>query len=310
MPSFTLRKARRPFHSFGNKPRIGLALVSFCMKHIVVALVLFAAAFALRAQQSPDVDISNATAEFISNPEKPQFAVVGIVVKGEVDTLGVVVHPSAIQSLDGKYRYKPKVVSIRRIDSHLVIVLELSGKGIPLPDDSVRGSARLSVRGAGNLRGSRVRFESKRFDVFVANAPLPNAMIITNDIQVDPIFDNTTGIFHVRGVFVRWSNREAIDNELDRREIVIDSVYAHVLGVEVGEVGGTNRYSSVLGISSAKLLPGAVPEYELAFRVAGGKFPLRKGLVKGSVELELGVVYSHGGITKRRVKRQSIAITN
>jgi len=164
------------------------------MKHLVVALVMFAAALTMLAQRSPDVDVSRVRAEFISNPEKPQFAVIGIVVHGDVDTMSVVVHPSAIQSMDGKYRYKPKVVSITRKDSHAILVIELSGKGIPLPDDSVRGSARLSVRGAGNFRGSRVRFESKRFDVFVANAPLPNAMIISNDVQVDPIFDNTEAI--------------------------------------------------------------------------------------------------------------------
>lgn len=280
------------------------------MKHVVTALVILVTAFALQAQQSPDVDISNATADFISNPDNPQFTVVGVVIKGDVDTVGVVVHPSTVQSIDGTYRYKPKVVSIKRVDSHLVIVLELSGKGIPLPDDSVRGYARLSVRGAGNVKGSRVRFESKRFDVFVANAPLPNALIITNDIQVDPIFDNTTGIFRVRGVFVRWSNRDDIRGVADAREITVDSVYARVIGVEVGEVGGNNRYSRVQSISPAKLLPRSIPEYEFTFQVGGGKFPLAKGQVKGSVELELGVVYSHGGMTKRRLKRQSVAITN
>lgn len=278
--------------------------------YVVAALVSLATAFALHAQQSPDVDVSNATAEFISNPDNPQFAVVGIVLKGDVDTVDVAIHPSAIKTIDGKYRYKPKVVSIKRVDSHLVIVLKLSGKGIPLPDDSVRGYARLSVRGAGNFKGSRVRFESKRFVVFVANAPLPNAMIITKDIQVDPIFDNNAGIFRVRGVFLRWSNRDDIRDVSDTRTITIDSVYARVIGVEVGEVGGTNRYSSVVGLAPAKLLPGATPEYEFTFRIAGGKFPLRKGLVKGSVELELGVAFSHGGMTKRRVKRQSIAVTN
>jgi len=280
------------------------------MKQVVSILMTLTVALVMHAQQSPDVDVSHAQAEFISNDDKPQFAVVGIVVHGDVDTLNVVVHPSAIQSLDGKYRYKPKVVETTRLDSHITIVLELSGKGIPLPDDSVRGVVRLSVRGAGTFRGSRVRFESKRFELFVANAPLSNPVIITNNVQVDPISDNLTGEFKMRGVLVRWPTKESIDEVEDIREIRIDSVYARAVSVDIGPAVGAQRYKSLLSLFPAKLVPGSSNEYEFTFKLVGGRFPLAKGQVKGSAELEIGVVYSHGGITKRRVRKQSIAVSN
>ena len=287
-----------------------VGLVSFVMKHLaLIVLVMSCVTTSVGAQQSPDVDISKAKAEFISNYDKPRFAVVDIIVKGDVDTLSVVVHPSAIQSIDGKYRYKPKVVRITRIDSSVRILLELSGKGIPLPEDSVRGSARLSVRGAGTFRGSRVRFESRRFEVFVANAPLPALTVITNDLKVDPIFNNSDPVFRMRGVYVRQTKYEPIDSVPDIRRSQVDSIYATVIGAEVGEVGGASRYT-VKAVGTPKLVASSNSEYEFTFRLTGGKFPLKKGMVNGAAQLDIWIVYSHGGLSKRRVKRQVISISN
>jgi|GEM_PF-3483903 len=310
-------------------------MVSFAMKQlsraiarqttigIVLCFAYFYASVSGSAQtvaptQSPDVDVRNAKAEFISNNDKPLFVVRDIVVQGNVDTLDVVVHPSAIQSIDGKYRYKPKVVSITRVDSNVQILIELTGKGVPLPDDSVRGSMRLSVRGAGTFRGSRVVFESKRFEVFVANAPLPEIVIITNNIQVDPIFDSQTGVFHVWGLRIRQSKREAINSVPDTRELRIEGVSARIVKAEVGEVDSPNRYSVVavdghnrktIGFAGDKYIPDS-EAYNLAFQLKGSRFPLKKGMVKGNATIEFSVVGTHGGATRRRVKVHQVPISN
>jgi hypothetical protein len=298
-------------------------LVSFAMKQLAFWLVMTCASMVLGAQvpstttrnavpaQSPDVDVSGARAEFISNNDRPRFAVIGIVIRGDVDTLSVIVHPSAIQSIDGKLRYKPKVVRTRRVDSLLEVVLELSGKGLPLPEDSVRGSARLSVRGAGNFRGSRVRFESKRFDVFVANAPLPSIMLSTNDMVVDPILDNTDGIFWMRGVVLRQGSRETIADVEDIRQVHVDSIHATVVSSDVGEVGNAHRYK-VVPYGEPKLVSESrtYSVYDFAFKLIDGKYPLRPTRIDGSANITITVVASHGGVTKRRTKVQTVPIRN
>lgn len=142
------------------------------------------------AQHAPLIDVKGAVSEFISDDEIPQFVIRGIYVVGRVDTMKAVIKTSTVRALGMEYaRYKPVLdnvawVALDSSRSEVILTMHLDGKTIPLPQDSVRGSVRLTVSAATWNGTDWLGTTSEAFTVPVANVSVPRPLIATHAIKV------------------------------------------------------------------------------------------------------------------------------
>ncbi len=131
---------------------------------------------------------------------------------------------------------------------------------------------------------------------------LKKPTIITNDLKVDPIFDNQSAEFKVTGILVRAPKIGADES------------------AEIGEVDVTVQSSSVRDLKSNtnyKVIVVGKPRktggqtYEVTLKLQGGKMPLPKGQVKGNATLSISATArAQGATSKPRQKLQPISISN
>jgi len=244
----------------------------------------------LSAQElTADILVRDAVAEFISSDDVPRFVVRGLRVQGEVDSIFAVVHPSAVRTIDGAIRYKPHVERIERIGDAVLVHMILVGKHIPLPEESVRGGVRLSLRAKGTVRGQRVSIETPRFDVSVANVPIPKPAIAVADVSVDKILGGRDRHFSIHGIYVRAPVLPPVDDVDDIREVVVDTVVATIISFS---------YDVTVSGKGRKLIIARQPyrredgTWSMDFRIDGGG-PLRSGMFQGNAIIEISAQLRH-----------------
>lgn len=172
-----------------------------------------------------------AVAEFISDNARPSFVIKRISITGRVDTMKAVVKTSTVRAVKGDYsRYKPIVDTLwwKSSDSlhHEVFVqLHLEGQGIPLPQNNVRGSVRLTVSAAYQHEGEWIATSSEAFTVPVANVEIPRPIISQSKMEVAVTKDTPRELtFTVRGLRVLRGGKDSVDNLAEVREFTVADV--------------------------------------------------------------------------------------
>jgi hypothetical protein len=244
--------------------------------------------------QAPNIDVSGAASEFISNNETATFVVTGITVQGIVDTMKATVHTSSVRSISEEYtRYKPIADSITFTREGMVTVyLHLDGK-LPLPDDSIRGSVRLSVA-ASMWNGQEWQGAvSEKFSVPIANMPIPKPAILptssgkrTAKIRWDSA---EVVLFEFR---VRPRDGDSVDAMEDIRQILLDTV---IVGVKANTVATTNGQPLQLW-PALRLIPSKKPTGEW-FQVVSSVPPVAPAfrMVQGAIALNIKARSKHRG---------------
>lgn len=236
-----------------------------------------------------DILVRDAAAEFISNNDVPRFVVRGLRVQGEVDSIVAIVHPSAVRTIDGAFRYKPHVERIERIGDAILIHMILVGKHIPLPEESIRGGVRLSLRAKGTVRGQRVSIETPRFDISVANVPIPKPVIAVADVSVDKIPGGRDRHFSLHGVYVRAPILSPVDDIDDIREVVVDTVVATIISFSYDEAVSGKGRKLIIARQPYRREDGT---WSIDFRIDGGG-PLRSGMFQGNAIIEVSANLKH-----------------
>jgi hypothetical protein len=183
------------------------------------------------AQSAPLIMTEKAVAEFISDNARPTFVIKRISITGRVDTMKAVVKTSTVRAVKGDYsRYKPIVDTLwwKSTDSlhHEVFVqLHLEGQGIPLPQNNVRGSVRLTVSAAYQHEGDWIATSSEAFTVPVANVEIPRPIISQSKMEVAVTKETPRELtFTVRGLRVLRGGKDSVDNLAEVREFTVADV--------------------------------------------------------------------------------------
>jgi len=131
---------------------------------------------------------------------------------------------------------------------------------------------------------------------------LKKPLVMTQDIKVDPIMNNSDPEFKVRGIMVKPPQI----SDTERAEI--GDVEVQVSTSNVRDLKSNTTYK-VAVVGKARRISGN--EYEVTLKLAGGKLPLSKGQVKGNVQLSISATArSQGATSKPRVKQQPIQVSN
>lgn len=131
---------------------------------------------------------------------------------------------------------------------------------------------------------------------------LKKPLVLTQDIKVDPIMNNSDPEFKVRGIMVKPPQIS------DSERAEVGDVEVQVSSSNVRDLK-TNTTYKVAVVGKARKISGN--EYEVTLKLAGGKLPLTKGQVKGNVQLSISATArSQGATSKPRVKTQPIQVAN
>jgi len=130
---------------------------------------------------------------------------------------------------------------------------------------------------------------------------LKKPIIITNDTKADPIFNNQDPEFKVKPILIR----AAAISEDEKADIV--DVDVNVQSSSVRDLKSNTNY---------KVVPVGKPrkvgqDWEITLKLTGGKQPLPKGQVKGSVTLTMTAASRAQGTTsKPQMKTFTVGVTN
>ena len=131
---------------------------------------------------------------------------------------------------------------------------------------------------------------------------LKKPMVLTADIKVDPIMNNSDPEFKVKGIIVKPPQI----SDTERAEV--GDVEVQVSASNVRDLK-TNTTYKVVVVGKARKITGN--EYEVTLKLQGGKIPLTKNQVKGNVTLSISATArSQGATSKPRAKSQSVSVTN
>ncbi|MCX6140802.1 MAG: hypothetical protein NTX15_08245 [Candidatus Kapabacteria bacterium] len=131
---------------------------------------------------------------------------------------------------------------------------------------------------------------------------LKKPLVLTQDIKVDPIMNNSDPEFKVRGIMVKPPQI----SDTERAEV--GDVEVQVSNSNVRDLKSNTTYK-VAVVGKARKISGN--EYEVTLKLAGGKLPLTKGQVKGNISLSISATArSQGATSKPRVKSQPIQVSN
>lgn len=132
-------------------------------------------------------------------------------------------------------------------------------------------------------------------------ASLKRPSVILTSVKVSPIQDQQTGEFTVEGIQVK---APSIGDD-ERAEI--GNVNVEVTG-QARDIGTNENYRAVVVGKPTKVNAN---EYRVTLKLTGGKFPLKKGQVKGSITVVVSATATSGGVTsKPRQARQNISVNN
>ncbi|NQW30201.1 MAG: hypothetical protein HQ472_06795 [Ignavibacteria bacterium] len=263
----------------------------------VIFFLLFALECSAQKMHPPIINVRHATAEFICDDYNPWFVVKGVRVSGKYDTLKAVVQTSTIRSVGQDYnRFKAVVDSIVDIgevpDSlimaitgssthELAIFMHLDGKGLPLPADSVRGAARLTVSAAFWNGTDWVGTTSEVFQAHVMNVPIAKPRVRMPADKNVKIVNAADPTFSVKGLVVSVPEAAIVDGVRDTRDCQLDAVEVVVSSVKLKD--GLNQRFSVNAVYS--LTEQGVPE--LLCRIIAPILPFQQGTLSGTVTFSI-----------------------
>ncbi len=133
---------------------------------------------------------------------------------------------------------------------------------------------------------------------------LKKPTIVTSDMTADPITDNQTGEFVVKGIQVRAPSISADGNE----RASIGSVSVNIGNTSVRDMKTGATFKAV-PVGKPRKVSGN--DYEITLKLQGGKFPLTKGRVKGSVQVTISATASADGAESRpRMITKTVNVSN
>lgn len=272
---------------------------------LIGLIFLFGRAIPLQAQERPVIIANDVRSEFISDNANPEFIIRGLKVAGPFDSIDVVIHPSAIRSQSTQQRYKPVLVGTTHDDNGAVsITMKLTGKDLPLPD-SVRGAVILSVRALLRLPTGPYVTSTQRLTVPIANEPLPRGVVLTNAMKVEPITNQNDPEIVVRGIVLRAPNADSVDGMPDIRPMEY-GIEASVSSASIRDMQTNVAYgASVIDVRNT-----GGQEYQVRLKLTGGRFPLSRGQVKGTIQLDVKAVTRSRGQRSVRSKVVPFSVSN
>lgn len=132
-------------------------------------------------------------------------------------------------------------------------------------------------------------------------ASLKRPAVILTGVRVSPIQDQQSGEFTLEGIQVK---APSVGND-ERADIGTVNVEA---SGQVRDIVTNENYRVVVVGKPTKVNAN---EYRVTLKLTGGKFPLKKGQVKGSVDIVVSATATSGGSTsKPRQARQKISVNN
>jgi hypothetical protein len=140
-------------------------------------------------------------------------------------------------------------------------------------------------------------------ELYKGSAPvgLKKPSIITTDMVADPIMDQMSGEFVVKGIKI---NPPGI-NETERASV--GTVEVEVLGASVRDLRTSESYRVVTVGKPRKV--GTT--YEQTLKLTGGRTPLTRGQVKGSVELRItATAAADGTVSRPRILSKTVSVSN
>jgi len=229
----------------------------------------------------------------------------GLKIAGPFDSIDVVIHPSAIRSQSTQQRYKPVLVGVSHDDGGVVLItMKLTGKDLPLPD-SVRGAVILSVRALLRLPAGPYVTSTQRLTVPIANEPLPKGLILTNAMKIEPITDQNDPEIVVRGIVLRAPKADSVDGMPDIRPMEC-SIEASVSSASIRDM----QTNAMFGASVIDVRNTGGQEYQVRMKLTGGRLPLSRGQVKGTIQLDVKAVTRSRGQRSVRSKIVPISVGN
>lgn len=133
---------------------------------------------------------------------------------------------------------------------------------------------------------------------------LKKPTIVTAEMNADPIMDNMSTEFIVKGITVRPPSISA-DGDV---RASIGTVSATVGNSSVRDMRSGQTYKVVM-VGKPRKVSGN--EYEITLKLQGGKTPLTKGLVKGNVQITVSATASAEGSESRpRMITKTVSVSN
>lgn len=278
---------------------------SSAMACLIGFVILLGLSIPLRAQERPVIIANDVRSEFISDNANPEFVIRGLKIAGPFDSIDVVLHPSAIRSQSTQQRYKPVLTGVTHDDGGSVfIAMKLTGRELPLPD-SVRGAVILSVRALLRLPTGPYVTSTERLTVPIANEPLPKGVILTHAMKVVPITNQNDPEIVVRGITLRAPKADSVDGLPDIRPMEY-GVEASVSSASIRDM----QTNTAFGASVVDVKSTSGQEYQVRLKLTGGKFPLSRGQVKGTIQLDVKAVTRSRGQRSVRSKIVPISVSN
>ncbi|NQW29845.1 MAG: hypothetical protein HQ472_04970 [Ignavibacteria bacterium] len=131
---------------------------------------------------------------------------------------------------------------------------------------------------------------------------LKKPTIVTSDMRSDPISDNQTGEFKVRGFLVR----PPTISETDKADVGAVDIQVGNASVRDMRTGQTFK---VVAVGKPRKVSGQ--EYEVTLKLQGGRFPLTKGQVKGNVAVTISATArSQGTESRPRQITKTVSVGN
>lgn len=131
---------------------------------------------------------------------------------------------------------------------------------------------------------------------------LKKPTIVTTDMRADPITDNSTGEFIVKG----FSIKSPMVSETERANV--GKVDVQVGTATVKDMRSGQTYKAVV---VGKPRKGSGSDYEVTLKLQGGKFPLNRGQVKGNITVTISATATSEGVeSKPRMITKTVSISN
>ncbi len=132
---------------------------------------------------------------------------------------------------------------------------------------------------------------------------LKKPTIVTTDMNADPITDNQSGEFIVKGIQVKPPSISADGNE----RAGVGSVTANIGNSSVRDMRTGQTYK-VVAVGKPRKVSGN--DYEITLKLQG-KLPLTKGQVKGNVQITISATASADGVESRpRMITKTVSVSN
>jgi hypothetical protein len=131
---------------------------------------------------------------------------------------------------------------------------------------------------------------------------LKKPTIVTSDMRADPITDQSSGEFIVKG----FSVKAPMVSESDRASV--GKVEIQVGNATIKDMRSGQTYK-VVAVGKPRKTSGN--DYEVTLKVQGGKFPLTRGQVKGSVTVTISATATSEGVeSKPRMITKTVSVSN